>query len=66
LRQVLSLAGAFVAAFALAAVRHFFELSVPTPGMVPTAAVASLVAIGALAIAGFTPRSGGSEAIPDG
>jgi cation-transporting ATPase E len=62
----LSLAGAFVAVFALAAVRHFFELSVPTPGMVLTAAVASLVAIGALAIAGFTPRSGGSEAIPDG
>jgi hypothetical protein len=47
-------------------VRHFFELSVPTPGMVLTAAVASLVAIGALAIAGFAPRSGGSEAIPDG
>lgn len=62
----LSLAGAFVAAFALAGVRHFFELSVPTPGMILTAAVASLVAIGALAIAGFTPRSGGSEAIPDG
>jgi hypothetical protein len=36
-----------VAAFALAGVRHFFELSVPTPGMILTAAVASLVAIGA-------------------
>jgi cation-transporting P-type ATPase E len=62
----LSLAGAFVAAFALAGVRHFFELSVPTPGMVLTAAVASLVAIGALAIAGFTPRTGEAEASPDG
>jgi len=62
----LSLAGAFVAAFALAAVRHFFELSVPTPGMIATAAVASLLAIGALALAGFTPTAGGDGALGEG
>jgi cation-transporting ATPase E len=53
----LSLAGAFVAALVLAPVRRFFELSVPTPGMIATAAVASLLAIGALALAGFTPTA---------
>jgi len=62
----LSLAGAFVAAFVLAAVRHFFELSVPTPGMIATAAVASLLAIGALALAGFTPTAGGDGALGEG
>jgi cation-transporting ATPase E len=53
----LGLAGAFVAVFVLAAVRRFFELSVPTPGMIATAVLASLLAIGALALAGFTPTA---------
>jgi cation-transporting P-type ATPase E len=59
----LGLAGAFVATFLLAPVRHFFELGVPTPGMLATAAVATALAIGALALAGFTPTAGGDGAI---
>jgi magnesium-transporting ATPase (P-type) len=55
----LALAGAFAAAVLLAPVRRFFELSTLTPGMIATAAVAALLAIGALALAGFTPTSDG-------
>ncbi len=54
-----AMAGLFVAAFALAPVRSFFLLSVPTLGMCATAAVAGLLAIGALALAGFTAGAGG-------
>jgi hypothetical protein len=54
----LSLAGAFAAALAIAPMRSFFGLGVPTPGVIATAAVAGLLAIGALALAGFTPIAG--------
>lgn len=54
----LSLGGLFVAAFVLPAVRRFFALSVPTLGMIATAVLASLLAIGALALAGYTPVAG--------
>jgi cation-transporting P-type ATPase E len=54
----LGLAGAFAAALLVAPVRRFFELGVPTPGVIATAAVAGLLAIGALALAGFTPVAG--------
>jgi cation-transporting P-type ATPase E len=53
-----TLAGLFVAAFLLPAVRRFFALSVPTLGMIATAVLASLMAIGALALAGYTPVAG--------
>ncbi len=51
------LAGMYVAAFLIPAVRRFFELSLPTLGMILTAALASLLAIGALALAGYTPTA---------
>jgi cation-transporting P-type ATPase E len=54
----LSLAGVFAAALLIVPVRRFFELGVPTPGVIATAAVAGLLAIGALALAGFTPIAG--------
>jgi cation-transporting P-type ATPase E len=60
-----SLAGVFAATFALGAVRRFFELAVPTPGMIATAAVASLLAIGGLAVAGFTPTAAGDGDLRD-
>ena len=62
----LSLAGLFVAAFLLPAVRRFFELSVPTLGMIATAVLASVVAIGALALAGFTPAAGDAAVMSEG
>jgi cation-transporting ATPase E len=62
----LSLAGAFASLVLLAPVRRFFELTAPTPGMIATAAVASLLAIGALATAGFMPTGGGDAARGDG
>jgi hypothetical protein len=58
----LSLAGLYVAAFLLPAVRRFFELSVPTAGTMATAAVASLIAITALVLAGYTPALGAPTA----
>lgn len=61
----LFLGGVFVAAFLFPTVRRFFELSVPTPGMIATALVASLLAIGALALAGFTPATGEAAAISE-
>lgn len=57
-----AMAGLFAAAFVLAPIRRFFLLSVPTPGMCATAAVAGLLAIGALALAGFTTGAGGEAA----
>jgi magnesium-transporting ATPase (P-type) len=53
-----ALAGLYALALALPATRDFFELAPPGAGMLATAIVASLVSIGALAIAGFTPGSG--------
>jgi cation-transporting P-type ATPase E len=41
------------------------ELSLPTPGMIATAAGASLLAIGALALAGFTPTARGDRALQE-
>jgi hypothetical protein len=61
----LSLGGAFAAVFLLASVRRFFALEVPTAGMIATAAVASALAIGGLALAGFTPTAGGDGAIQE-
>jgi cation-transporting ATPase E len=54
----LSLGGVFVAVLLIAPVRRFFELGVPTPGVIATAGVAGALAIGALALAGFTPIAG--------
>ncbi|HWY90607.1 MAG TPA: hypothetical protein VNY31_08040 [Solirubrobacteraceae bacterium] len=61
----LSLAGLFVAAFGLPAVRRSFALSVPTPGMIATALIASLLAIGALALASYTPVAGDAPTISE-
>jgi magnesium-transporting ATPase (P-type) len=58
----LVLAGMYVAAFLIPAVRSFFELSLPTLGMAITAATASMLAIGALALAGYTPTADVGEA----
>jgi cation-transporting ATPase E len=58
----LSLGGLFIAAFLLPTVRRFFALSVPTLGMIATAVLASLLAIGALALAGYTPLAGEAAA----
>jgi cation-transporting ATPase E len=55
----LTLAGFFAVALLVVPVRRFFELGVPTLGVIATAAVAGLLAIGALALAGFTPVAGG-------
>jgi hypothetical protein len=52
------LAGMYVAAFLIPSVRRFFELSILTLGMTLTAVLASLLAIGALALAGYTPTAG--------
>ena len=60
-----ALAGVFVAAFFIAPVRRFFLLSVPTLGMGATAAVASLLAIGALALAGFSAVASGERLEPE-
>jgi cation-transporting ATPase E len=54
-----ALAAIFVCAFAIGPVRRFFLLSAPTLGMVATALAASLLAIGALALAGFTEGGAG-------
>ena len=61
----LGLAGAFVLTFVFEPLRRFFELSVPTPAMLATAAVASLLAIGALALAGYTPTQGAGDSSSD-
>jgi hypothetical protein len=55
----------FVATFFIAPVRRFFLLSVPTLGMGATAAVASLLAIGALALAGFSAVASGDRRGPE-
>jgi len=53
-----ALAGLYAGALLLPATRHFFALSVLTPGMLATAALASAASIGALALCGFTVRVG--------
>lgn len=53
----LSLGGVYAVILATAATRHFFALSPPSVGMVLTAAIASLLAVGALAISGFAPSA---------
>jgi P-type E1-E2 ATPase len=58
----LALAGAFAAILLLAPARRFFELAVPAPGMILTAAVAGALAIGAVAVAGFTLAAPGAAA----
>jgi cation-transporting P-type ATPase E len=62
----LSLGGLFIAAFLLPTVRRFFALSVPTLGMIATAVLASLLAIGALALAGFTPTATDAAVMSEG
>jgi cation-transporting P-type ATPase E len=57
-----TLAGLFIAAFVLPSVRRFFALSVPTVGMIATAVLASVLAIGALSLAGYTPVAGDAAA----
>jgi len=58
----LSLGGLFIAAFVLPTVRRFFALSLPTLGMIATAVLASVLAIGALSLAGYTPVAGDTAA----
>ena len=49
----------------LASSRRFFALSAPTAGVLLTAAVAGLLAIGVLALAGFSLTTGRGE-LPGG
>jgi cation-transporting P-type ATPase E len=48
------LAGLYVTVLLLPATRHFFKLTSPTAGMILTALIAALLAIGALWLAGYT------------
>ena len=50
--------GLYVLTLALPATRTFFELTVPSPGMVATAIVAGSASIGALAMCGYSLRTG--------
>jgi cation-transporting P-type ATPase E len=50
------MAGLYVLALALPATRTFFQLTVPTPGMIATALLASATSIGALALSGYSLR----------
>ncbi|HEX7611024.1 MAG TPA: HAD-IC family P-type ATPase, partial [Solirubrobacteraceae bacterium] len=56
-----ALAGVYAVVLATPALRHFFQLSAPTAGMLATAAVAALLSIGALALAGYVPSAAKSE-----
>jgi hypothetical protein len=53
----LALAGAYAVVLATPATRHFFQLGVPSVGMLATAAGAAMVSIGALAVSGFGPSA---------
>jgi cation-transporting ATPase E len=57
----LSLAAVFATVLLIEPVRRFFALSAPTAGVLLTAAVAGLLAIGALALAGFSLTAGRGE-----
>jgi magnesium-transporting ATPase (P-type) len=48
------LAGIYVATLLIPATRKFFALTVPDPGMIVTAVIASAIAIGALWLCGFS------------
>ena len=50
--------GLYVLVLALPATRTFFELTVPSPGMVATAILAGSASIGALALCGYSLRTG--------
>ena len=50
--------GLYVVALLLPATRSFFELTVPSAGMVATALLASSASIGALALCGYSLRAG--------
>jgi magnesium-transporting ATPase (P-type) len=62
----LGLAGAYAAILLFAPARRFFGLAFPTPGMILTAVIAGALAIGALALAGYTPTAGASAVDGDG
>ena len=47
----------YVATIVIPGTRQFFALTVPDPGMIATAGVASAIAIGALALCGFSIRT---------
>jgi hypothetical protein len=49
-----ALAGLYVGALLIDATRSFFALTVPTPGMLGTALIASAVAIAGLALSGYS------------
>lgn len=51
------MAALYVGALLIPVTRSFFELTVPAPGMIATALLGSAVAIGALALCGFSLRA---------
>jgi cation-transporting P-type ATPase E len=53
-----AMGGLYVLILALPATRTFFELTVPSPGMVATAILAGSASIGALALCGYSLRTG--------
>jgi len=53
--------GFYVVALLLPATRTFFELTVPSPGMVATAILAGSASIGALALCGYSLRTGPAQ-----
>jgi hypothetical protein len=54
--------GLYVLALLLPTTRTFFELTVPSPGMLATAILAGSASLGALALCGYSLRAGpGSE-----
>jgi P-type E1-E2 ATPase len=59
-----AMAALYVVALLLPATRDFFQLTPLDPGLVATALIASAVSIGALALAGFSIRTGVAEAPP--
>jgi hypothetical protein len=60
----LVLLAVYVIAILLPPTRHFFELVVPTPGMVTTSLAGASLAVVALFLAGFPAASNQSEAGP--
>lgn len=59
-----ALGAVYVIVWITPSLRGFFDLAIPTPAMVATAVVASLLSIGALAAAGFGPGGTSPEAGP--
>ena len=57
------MAGIYVVALVLPATRSFFELTSPDAGMILTALLASAVSIAALALSGFSLRTGSPSGI---